>query len=36
MKDVNINISEYAKNNGVCWDTAKKIVNNMTRKHLLV
>lgn len=32
VKGVKINISEYAKNNGVCWATAKKMVNNVTRK----
>ena len=32
VKGVKINISEYAKNNGVCWATAKKMVNNATRK----
>lgn len=32
VKGVKINISEYAKNNGVCWATAKKMINNVTRK----
>ena len=32
VKGVNINISEYAKNNGVCWATAKKMINNVARK----
>lgn len=32
VKGVKLNISEYARNNGVCWSTAKKMVNNVTRK----
>ena len=27
-----LNISEYARNNGVCWITAKKMANNVPRK----
>ena len=29
---MNINISEYARNNGVSWATAKKMINNVGRK----
>ena len=32
VKGVNINISEYARNNGVSWATAKKMINNVGRK----
>ena len=32
VKGVNLNVSEYARNNGVCWATAKKMINNVPRK----